>query len=128
MALSVPGISINDVAIAIVPNSYKSVSGQGEIKVTSTSNGGNSVEIIHTEDAENKFGKVSFKVKNTNENKDRFLLLKPLIQGIRVQATQLFQTGETLNAGSFLNDPDWEASADGEVEWEFAGDPLAYAQ
>ena len=127
IALSVPGIVVNDIAIGIVPNSYKSVRGKGEITVRSESTGGGSARSIHTEDAESKVGKMSFDVYNTEENKTYFVDWKSRIGANTVEASQVGIKPEVGINMSIINDPDWEGSPDAVVTFEFEGDPLADA-
>ena len=62
IALSVPGITVNNVPIAIVPNSFKYRKGAGETKVRAASTGGGGVNSIHTEDAETKVSYMTFEM------------------------------------------------------------------
>jgi len=123
-ALSVPGIAVNNVPIEIVPNSFKFVLGKGEVNVRSASAGGGSSASVHTEDAEAKIGKMSWEMYVTDEN---ILLAKGWKANIGTNFVSAAQPASTPLSGgnmSMVNDPDWEASADGVVEIQFEGDPL----
>jgi hypothetical protein len=126
-ALSVPGIVVNDVPIGIVPNSYTSVRGKGEINVRAESTGGGSSRTVHTEDAETKVGKMKFDMYNTDENKAFFTQWKARIGANAIEASQPGMKPEVGQHMSLKNDPDWEGSADGVVPFEFEGDPLSDA-
>ena len=126
-ALSVPGIVVNDVPVGIVPNSYTSVRGKGEINVRAESTGGGSSKTVHTEDAESKIGKMKWDMYNTDENKAFFVEWKALIGANTITASQEGMKPESGQNMSLKNDPDWEGSPDGVVTFEFEGDPLADA-
>lgn len=126
-ALSVPGIVVDDVPIGIVPNSYKSTRGKGEIKVRAESTGGGSSRSVHTEDAESKIGKMSWDMYNTDENKTFFVQWKSQIGSNTITASQPGMKPEAGQSMSLVNDPDWEGSPDGVVTFEFEGDPLSDA-
>lgn len=126
-ALSVPGIVVNDIPIGIVPGSYSSVRGKGSITVRNQSTGGGSAKSIHTENAEDKIGKMKFDVYNTDENKDYFVSWKSQIGANTITASQPGMKPESGQNMSLVNDPDWEGSPDGVVTFEFEGDPLADA-
>lgn len=126
-ALSVPGIVVNDVPIGIVPNSYTSVRGKGTITVRAESAGGGAAKSVHTENAEDKVGKMKFDVYNTDENKALFVKLKAGIGSNTITASQDGMKPESGQNMSLVNDPDWEGSPDGVVTFEFEGDPLADA-
>ncbi len=124
-ALSVPGISVNNTPIGIVPNSFKFTLGKGEINVRAVSTGGGASESVHTEDAEMKIGKMSWEMYNTSETQE-------FISGWKSNIGTNFVSGQQpgtppLSGGSMsmVNDPDFEASADGVVAVEFEGDPLS---
>lgn len=125
MALSVPGIAVNNVPIEIVPNSFKFKMGKGEIKVRSASAGGGASKSIHTEDAEDKIGKMSWEMYVTEESQE---LVNGWKQNIGTNFISAQQPGQSPLSGgsmSMVNDPDFEASADGVVEIQFEGDPLS---
>ena len=125
IALSVPGISVNNVPIAIVPDSYKSVLGAGEITVRAASSGGNGVVSIHTENAETKVSKMTWQMYNTGETKRLVQQWKRNIGANAIVAQQSGITPDTMQHGSMKNDPEFEGSADGKVTIEFSGDPLS---
>ena len=58
--LSNPTVQVNDDTIAIVPNSIEYKTGIGDKNVKSQSAGGNSIEVVITEDAETKKSMVIF--------------------------------------------------------------------
>ncbi len=124
-ALSVPGISVNNSPIGIVPNSFKHKLGKGEVKVRSESTGGGSVRSIHTEDAEDKIGKMSWEMYNTRETQELVADWKSNIGSNFISAQQPGNPPLSGSNMSMVNDPDFEGSADGVVTIEFEGDPLS---
>ncbi len=123
--LSVPGVSVNNVPYAIVPNSFKFRMGKGEVKVRAASLGGGSVTSVHTEDAEKKTGMMSWKMYITDETIAAVSLWKSLTGLNVIIAIQPVTAPKTAQKMSMTNDPDFEASADGTVEIIFEGDPLS---
>jgi hypothetical protein len=123
--LSVPGISVNNIPIGIVPNSFKFRMGKGETTVRAASQGGGSVESIHTEDAEKKVGMMGWKMFITDETMASIATWKELIGLNVITAIQPATAPKIGQNMSMTNDPDFEASADGTVEVTFEGDPLS---
>ena len=122
--LSVPGISVNNFPIGIVPNSFKFRLGKGETKVRASSLGGGATESVHTEDAEKKVGMMSWKMYITDETIALVAIWKELIELNVIVAAQPVTAPKVGQRMSMTNDPDFEASADGTVEVIFEGDPL----
>lgn len=124
-AKSVPGIAVNNVPIEIVPNSFKYKKGKGTTKVRSASAGGGASRSVHTEDAEDKIGKMSWEMYVTDENEALFDEWKANLGSNFISAQQPGTSPMSGSNMSCVNDPDWEASADGVVEIQFEGDPLS---
>lgn len=125
VALSVPGIAVNNIPIEIVPNSFKFVMGKGETNVRSASAGGGASRSIHTENAETKIGKMSWEMYVTDDNIELISGWKANIGTNFVSAQQPVTNPKSGGSMSMVNDPDFEASADGVVAVEFEGDPLS---
>lgn len=121
MALSTPGISVNNVPISIVPNSFTFKLGKGEINVRAASTGGGATEPVHTENAETKIGMMKWEMYVTTENKQLISSWKDGIGSNFVSAQQAGDAPISMGSASMVNDPDFEASADGTVEVEFQG-------
>jgi len=120
--LANPTIEVNDAVIGIVPNSASFKTGKGDINIRAQSAGGNSIDIIRTDNAETKISMVKFKLYNTKTN----IAL--------VRNWQDSVTGNTINLsdGNFvvafremfvITDPEYSLGADGELEVEFNGRP-----
>lgn len=123
--LSVPGISVNNIPIGIVPNSFKFRLGKGETKVRGQSYGGGASSSVHTEDAEKKIGMMGWKMYVTDETIASVATWKELVGANVVTAIQPVTAPKIGQNMSMENDPDFEASADGTVEITFEGDPLS---
>lgn len=124
--ISVPRVSINGDVLKIVPNSVVAMGGEGEVTVRAASAGDNSVETIHTENAEDKIGGVKFELYVT-DNLDA--LIRDWKGRIGSNAIALAQTGgnfsKFFNGCSLTNHPERNYSVDGTCELEFKGDPMA---
>lgn len=129
IGLSVPAVIVNNETWAIVPNSFKYNGGEGETKVRAASGGGGTVESVHTVDAESKIGKCSFDVYLTPDLDSKIRTLKNQTGQNNVQWVQRISGGGNMTRSmsrlSLVNDIDREASSDGVVSLEFAGDPMA---
>lgn len=127
-ALANPQININNVNIRIVPNSLRYDGGEGEVNVRTASAGGNSVESVHTSNAETKIGKVMFDVFLDNELDSFIALWKDDIGANSISFSERFTNGSALNRSfdrmSLVNNVERNASADGVTSLEFEGDPM----
>jgi hypothetical protein len=119
--LSNPQVSVNDEAVSIFPNSLVFKTSEGDKNVRALGAGGNSVEVVTTEDATTKKSMVKFKISNTINH----LNLK------RTWGTNSSNTIEFTENGqnySFIGmvrtvEPEVPVSADSEIEVEFEGPP-----
>lgn len=124
--LSNPTVVVNDDTISILPNSLSYKEGQGDAKVRPLSAGGDAIEVVVTSDAETKASMVKFKVSNSDTHLgqvNEWLLARSdggvtitLSEGdISIPFTGMIMTTE----------PERSVGADGEVEVEFMGPPVA---
>ncbi len=129
VGLSVPTIKLNNDVIEIMPNSFMYTPGDGEVTVRAASTGGGNTKAIHTQNAETMFSKQKFSLPNTGRNADLIRDAKASIGGNTIDAIQL-GTGTAKDFRlafrnlSITNDPEVNASADGVIEVEMAGDKL----
>lgn len=126
-ALSVPSVKVNNDIIGIVPNTFKYVSGDGEVTVRAASTGGNNAISVHTQDAETMFSKVMFSVYPTGDNLAFIRDWKADVAGNTIDAMQKGVGGSkdfslAFKGCSLTNDPEVNAAADGVIELEWAGD------
>ena len=120
--LANPTIEVNNGVIGIKPNSLTFKSGKGDKKVRPQSAGGNSVEMVITEDAETKKGMVKFTLYNTKTNVDLLTAWQDSVEGNTVR----FSDGEfvrSFRTMTVTSDPDISLGADGEFEAVFEGQP-----
>ena len=95
-ALSNPAVRINDITVSIVPNTFNPTLGRGEINTRAASAGGNSIEPVHSSDAETKISVWMFDVYPTPD------IIK-LISGLKDNiGTNTVSAVETLADGSSL--------------------------
>lgn len=126
-ALSVPAIRIDGDTIGIVPNSAVFILGKGETNVRAASAGGNSIEAVHTVNAEAKIGNFNVDLYNTSENIRKIQTLGDRVGLIEIGAIEsVIDTSAasiTLQNASLCNDPEMPLSADGVMSLEFKGTP-----
>ena len=129
ITLSVPSVIVNNETISIVPNSFTYNGGEGEINVRAASGGGNTIESVHSVNAENKIGKCMFDVYLTPDMDSRIRTWKNNVGQNVIQFVQRLSGGGSVTRSfsrmSLMNDVERQASSDGVVSLEFAGDPMA---
>lgn len=130
LGLSVPTIKVNNDVIAIVPNTFKYVSGDGDVTVRGASTGGGNALAIHTQDAETMVSKVMFSVHSTADMIER---IRDWKAGVAENSIDAIQRNAAVGGKDFsiafrnmsmTNDPEVVAAADGVIEIEMAGDKL----
>lgn len=129
ITLSVPSVIVNNETIAIVPNSFSYDGGEGEINVRAASGGGNTVESVHSVNAENKIGGCKFDVYLTPDMDSRVRTWKNQVGQNNIQFVQRISGGGNVTRSfsrmSLINQVERNASSDGVVSLEFKGDPMA---
>lgn len=126
--LSVPAILINNTNYSIVPNTFMYDGGEGEINVRAASGGGNNITSVHSVNAETKLSTVKFSI-FLNEGVDADIATwKEAVGANVIQAIQKTATGSqtlSFDSMSLSTSVEREASADGVVALEWAGNPMA---
>ncbi len=126
-AFSNPAVRINDVTFSIVPNTVRSIGGDGETNVRTASAGGNSIETVHTVNAETKIGQMMFDIYPTAANEQEIRGWKNNVGFNTVSLVENFSDGtsasETLTTASLTNDPEKNKSSDGVISLEWSGNP-----
>lgn len=129
ITLSVPSVIVNNETIAIVPNSFSYDGGEGEINVRAASGGGNNIESVHSVNAENKIGNCKFDVYLTPDMDSKVRSWKNQVGQNNIQFVQRISGGGNVTRSfsrmSLINQVERNASSDGVVSLEFAGDPMA---
>ena len=127
-AISVPAIQVNNDTIGLVPNTFKYVGGDGDVNVRAASTGGGNAISIHTQDAETMFSKVMFSIYATADNISKIRDWKANVAGNTINAVQRDVGDKDFSLAfkgmSMTNDPEVNASADGVIEIEMAGDRI----
>jgi len=118
--LANPTVQVNDVTIGIVPNSVSYKSGKGDRNVRAESAGGDSVDVVVTENAETKVSMVKFKLYNTKSNDEKLRGWQTNADGNTIQLSD----GDFVRSFASMyvtSDPEIAVGADGEIEIEFMG-------
>ena len=122
--LSNPTVEINDQTIGTIPNSLSYKSGRGDISVRPQSAGGNSIEVIRTENAETKKGMGKLSLYNTKVNRDLVREWQDKMDGNTIRLSDGDFT-ESFSQMFVCTDPEFNLGADGKVEVTFEGNPAA---
>lgn len=120
--LSNPTVEVNNIVIGIVPNSCSYKGGKGNKNVRPQSSGGDMVEMIVTEDAENKKSMVKFKLYPTLANIDYVKDWQELENGVAINLSDGDFT-QQFRGMHITEDPEVALGADGELEITFEGKP-----
>ena len=120
--LSNPTVEVNNTVIAIKSGSLSVKNGKGNITIRPQSAGGDSIEVVITEDAETKKGMVKFTLLTTKTNVDYKNLWQSEREGVSIRLSEDSFTLSFRNM-FIVNDPEVKFGADGEVEFEFEGQP-----
>jgi hypothetical protein len=120
--LSNPTIEVNSGIIGIIPNSCSYKRGKGDISLRPQSAGGDSIEVIRTEDATTKKSMVKFSLYNTKSNRDLFVGWQTLIEGNTVRLSDGAFV-ESFRQMFVITDPEVALGADGNIEITFEGAP-----
>lgn len=124
-SLSNPAVRINDVTVAIVPNTFNPTLGGGEINVRAATAGGNSIDTVHTSNAETKISTWMFEIYSTPDNIKSIQEWQRNIGVNTVAAVETLGDGSSLSlsltSASLVNDPELNLTADGTISLEFKG-------
>lgn len=126
--ISVPAIRIDGDTIGIVPNSAEFIPGKGETNVRTASAGGNSIEAVHSVNAESKIGNFKVDIYPTAANISLVQTLGNRVGIIEIGAIDSVADTRaaslTLQNASLCNDPEIPLTADGVISLEFKGTPI----
>lgn len=121
-ALSNPTIEIDNEIISIIPGTFGYKKGTGDKVVTVESAGGNSVEIIVTDNAETKKSSAKFSLKSTIKHIDHLATWSNAPNGVSIRASELEHV-ENFNHMFITTEPTIETGADASFEVMFEGAP-----
>jgi hypothetical protein len=121
-AISKPTIIVNNNPVAIIPNSFKFTEGEGETTVRTQSTGGGGVEIVISDNAEDKTSKFSVELMNTKKNIElaRGWKKNPGVNVVESNGQGGFN--RIFNASSITNDYEVELSTDGKLSLEWSSE------
>ncbi len=120
IALANPTIIINNLGVAIVPNSTNYTEGFGEQNQRAQSSGGGNVDVVFSNNVETNLSKVNFSVYPTEEN---IALLRSFKTNENRNAISITSDGfsRTVNSAALINDFEVGLGADTTVDVEFMG-------
>jgi len=117
--LFAPTVVVNNVSVAIKPNSFTYTEGFGERKVRIASSGGGATSQIVSEDIESQLSTCKFMVYSTSDNVD---LVRQWQTNGNTNAIEVTDKGgftRTFAGAIITNDPEVSLGVDGELEVEF---------
>lgn len=117
-----PSVLINNMPIAIIPNSCDFTEGLGEQTVEPQSAGGNQIDIVYSEDVKSRLSTVKFSLANTDAN-----IALARSWKINGNANVIIINGETMSrtftSASLVNDYEVGLGADSNLELEWKSNP-----
>lgn len=119
-ALANPTLIINNLGVAIVPNSTTYTDGFGEQNQRAQSGGGGNVEVVFSNNVETNVSKVNFSVYPTAENLDLLRSFKARENRNAINITS-GDFSRTINSAALINDYEANLGADTTVDVEFVG-------
>ena len=118
-----PEIRINNLTFAVVPNTTKVVTGQGESSLKAQSTGNGEVSMVYSEDVESKVAKLMVSVYVSAEKIDSIINLKKNRSNNYVAINDT-AVNLILKDATLTNDPEMTLGLDGQAELEFSGKPF----
>lgn len=118
-ALFAPTVVVNNVAVAIKPNSFSYTEGFGERKVRTSSAGGSSTSQVVSEDIETQMSTCKFTVYTTSDQVDAIRTWQTNLDANAIEVTDRGSFNRTFLNAIITNDPEVSLGVDGEVEVEF---------
>lgn len=122
-SLSTPTVTVDNVTVFIIPNSFKYTEGFGEQTVRAQSAGGGSVRIVSSDNAEMKISDPKWSMLNTNENIDIIRAWKAKGSNIAISATDKDGFTRTFNNATLVNNYEVNLAADGTIDLEWKSEP-----
>lgn len=124
--LSNPTVMVNNVQVAVKPNSVVYDDGLGEQKMTAASTGGGGVEIVYSDDIESNLGMVKFEMPANVGNADLVRSWKVAKNTNLVQimgGTSEGNLTRTFQNAAILNRVEVPLGSDADIPVEFSSDP-----
>lgn len=124
--LSNPTVMVNNVQVAVKPNSVVYDDGLGEQKMSAASTGGGQVEVVYSEDIEGNIGMVKFEMPSTVDNVALVRAWKVNKNTNLVQVMGSNPEGNitrTFQNAAILNRTEIPLGSDADIPVEFNSDP-----
>lgn len=120
--LSNPTLTVNNLVISIVPNSFSYTPGKGEQTMKVQSAGGGSTQTVFSDNVETKLSTVKFQVYTTNDTAGDVDIWKTNKNLNTITATENDFT-RSFTGAALLNDPEIKAGSEGTIDLEFTSNP-----
>ena len=122
LGLATPSITVNNNTVGIVPDSFKYKSGVGNRTVSTQSAGGDSVDIIITEDVTTKKSYCAFDLRSTVENINLYKLMQTGVGTNSILAADnRVGFSESVDQMTVISDAEITAAQDGMFTVELEG-------
>lgn len=122
-AISTPAVAINNIAVSIVPNSFTYTEGFGEQNMRAQSAGGNSVQVVYSDNAESKPSSIKFSLFPTPENITLARQIKTRRNSNVITAIFGDSFSRTFKNAALTNNYEVPLGADTTLDLEFMSDP-----
>jgi hypothetical protein len=120
--VSNPVVMVNNVQVAVTPNSVKYTEGLGEQKIRAASTGGDQVEQVYSEDVESNFSTVNFDMPATIDNiaNQRAWKVNKNANVIQIMgSTPEGSVTRTFTQAALLNDTEVALGSETDISLEF---------
>lgn len=124
--LSNPVVMVNNVQVAVTPNSVKFTEGLGEQSIRAASTGGGQVEQVYSKDVSTQFSSVMFDMPSTVDNiaNQRQWKINENQNVIQIMgSTPEGSVSRTFTGAALLNDTEVGLGADTDISLEFKTNP-----
>jgi hypothetical protein len=121
-ALTTPSITVNNITVAIVPNSFSYTEGFGEQALRVQSAGGGGVQQVYSDNAETKVSSAKWSMINTAENIALIRTWKANSNANAISATAADGFARTFNNAALTGDYEVNMGADTTIDVEFMSD------
>lgn len=121
--ISNPSLVMNNLAIAIVPNSFTYTEGLGEQDVVVQSAGGGSIQTVFSDNVEMRYSDIKFDMQNTQENIDLIRTWKINENTNGLTGTDKDGWSRTFNSVVLTSNYEVTLGSDTVISLEFKSDP-----
>lgn len=121
--LSTPTITVNNVVVAIIPETFTYTEGKGEATLRAASSGGGRVTTVFTRNVSTQISAPKFGLYNTNESLDLAREWANNDDENVITATDVNGFSRTFSGAAITNDYEPKLSSDGSIDLEFMSLP-----